>query len=70
MPEMDGVEATRRIKAELPEVRVVGLSMHDDVHIANSICRAGAESLVNKASSPAKLLKAIYGVTQEKNCAV
>jgi PAS domain S-box-containing protein len=70
MPEMDGIEATRRIKAELPEVRVVGLSMHDSVHISSSMCKAGAESVVNKASSPAQLLKAIYGVAQEKNCGI
>jgi two-component system, NarL family, response regulator LiaR len=25
MPEMDGIEATRRIKAEMPEVRMIGL---------------------------------------------
>ncbi|HSO22337.1 MAG TPA: response regulator, partial [Chondromyces sp.] len=30
MPEMDGIEATRRIKSEHPELRVIGLSMHDD----------------------------------------
>jgi CheY-like chemotaxis protein len=68
MPTMDGIEATRRIKAELPEVRVVGLSMHDDMHIIGSMCKAGAESVLNKASSPAQLLKAIYGVAQEKRC--
>ncbi len=30
MPVMDGIEATRRIKSELPAVRVIGLSMHED----------------------------------------
>ena len=30
MPEMDGIEATRRIKAELPTVRIVGLSVHEE----------------------------------------
>ncbi len=70
MPEMDGIEATRKIKAELPEVRVIGLSMHDNEHIFNSMCKAGAESIVNKASSPAKLLKAIYGIAQEKSCPI
>ena len=68
MPKMDGIEATRRIKAELPGVRVVGLSMHDETHIISSMCKAGAESVLNKACSPTQLLKAIYGVAQEGNC--
>ncbi len=68
MPEMDGIEATRRIKAELPGVRVIGLSMHDDEHVSSVMRKAGAESLLNKASSPAELLKAIYGVSREKSC--
>jgi signal transduction histidine kinase/ActR/RegA family two-component response regulator len=61
MPVMDGVEATRRIKAELPEVRVIGLSMHEDEHITKSMHEAGAEAFVSKAASWAELLKAIYG---------
>jgi PAS domain S-box-containing protein len=36
MPEMDGIEATRHIKAELPNVRVIGLSMHEDEHISQT----------------------------------
>jgi CheY-like chemotaxis protein len=34
MPEMDGIEATRRIKSEQPQVRIVGLSMHQDAYYA------------------------------------
>ena len=61
MPEMDGIEATRRIKMELPEVRVIGLSMFEDEHVANAMRQSGAEVLVSKSSSMAELLKAIYG---------
>jgi PAS domain S-box-containing protein len=62
MPYMDGVEATRRIKAELPEVRVLGLSMFDDEPAAHSMRQAGAEAFVSKTASTAELLKAIYGI--------
>jgi PAS domain S-box-containing protein len=62
MPEMDGIEATRRIKAEMPQVRVIGLSMYDDAHIAKTMRDAGAEAFVSKAASSAELLKAIYGM--------
>jgi len=62
MPVMDGVEATRRIKAEFPEVRVIGLSMFKDDHIARTIREAGAEAFLSKSASTAQLLKAIYGM--------
>jgi PAS domain S-box-containing protein len=61
MPEMDGVEATRRIKAELPEIRVIGLSMFDDEHISQTMREAGAEAFVSKTASTAELLNAIFG---------
>ncbi len=60
VPEMDGTEATRRIKAELPETRVMDLSMHNDEHTAHSLREAGAEAFINKSVSYAILLKAIY----------
>ncbi len=65
MPDMDGIEATRRIKAEMPEVRVIALSMHNDEHISSIMKAAGAEAFVTKAESSAKLLRAIYGVGRE-----
>jgi PAS domain S-box-containing protein len=64
MPKMDGVEATRRIKAEFPNVRVIGLSMYEDEQTIQSILQAGAESFVSKTASPSELLGAIYGIKQ------
>jgi PAS domain S-box-containing protein len=61
MPEMDGLEATRRIKAELPEIRVIGLSMFDDAHISQTMREAGAEAFVSKTASSVELLNAIVG---------
>jgi PAS domain S-box-containing protein len=60
MPEMDGIEATRRIKAQLPNVRVIGLSMHEDEQLAQAMRQAGAEAFVSKTASSAELLKAIF----------
>jgi len=62
MPGMDGIEATHHIKAELPEVRVIGLSMYDDEQVRQALQQAGAEVLVNKTATSAELLKAIYGI--------
>jgi len=59
MPKMDGIEATRRIKAEMPEIRIIGLSMHEDDQIGILMRKAGAESFLSKSASSAELLKAI-----------
>jgi DNA-binding NarL/FixJ family response regulator len=59
MPVMDGFEATRQIKTEMPDIRIVGLSMFDDENIANNMRKAGAESFVCKTASTSELLKAI-----------
>jgi PAS domain S-box-containing protein len=67
MPEMDGIEATRHIKAELPNVRVIGLSMHEDEHIAHDMREAGAEASLSKTTSSSKLLKAIYGTARDEH---
>jgi PAS domain S-box-containing protein len=61
MPVMDGMEATRRIKKEFPEVRVIGLSMYNDEQIERVMRQAGAEAFLSKAGSSADLLKAIRG---------
>ncbi len=65
MPEMDGIEATRLIKAEMPEIRVIGLSMYEDEQIAQRMSEAGAEAFVSKSAGIPTLLKAIYGNKSE-----
>jgi PAS domain S-box-containing protein len=62
MPEMDGIEATRRIKAEMPEVLVIGLSMFDDEVTVQSMRQAGADGYVSKTASTEGLLKEIYRI--------
>jgi DNA-binding NarL/FixJ family response regulator len=50
MPRMNGVDATRKIKEELPHVRVIGLSLHNDHIIAGAMRKAGAEAYLSKGS--------------------
>jgi signal transduction histidine kinase/CheY-like chemotaxis protein len=59
MPRMDGIEAARQITAELPEIKVIGLSVHADHETASEILAAGATSFVPKSSSPQELTEAI-----------
>ena len=65
MPKMDGIEATRRIKAEMPEIRIIGLSMHEDEQIGNLMRQAGAEGFLSKSASSAELLRAIYHLPED-----
>ena len=60
MPKMNGIEATRIIVAELPGVRVVGLSMHEDEEIAASMREAGAVSFVTKGGASEAAISAIH----------
>ncbi len=42
MPVLNGTEATRRIRREIPQVKVIGLSMHAEQDIADEMSPAGA----------------------------
>jgi len=61
MPGIDGIEATRIVKAEMPKVRVIGLSMFEDEQMEQEMLQLGAEAFISKASSIQEILKAIYG---------
>jgi DNA-binding NarL/FixJ family response regulator len=60
MPVMDGLEATRRIKAEFPATHVIGLSVYEEAEADRRMRQAGAELFVSKNASSSELLKAIY----------
>ena len=59
MPRLDGVEATRRIKAELPEVRVIGLSMYEEGEMPSAMLSAGVEVYIPKSAPAETLLAAV-----------
>jgi DNA-binding NarL/FixJ family response regulator len=55
MPTMDGLEATRQIKAQHPAIKVIVLSMYGDYQ--EKARAAGADAFVTKGEPPTKLLK-------------
>ncbi|WP_067469604.1 response regulator [Actinomadura macra] len=59
MPEMDGIEATRRICSELSDVRVLILTTFDLDSYVYSALRAGASGFLLKDTPPADLLSAV-----------
>jgi len=62
MPEMTGVEATRRIKAQSPRVRVLVLTAYDDDPYVFAVLQAGADGYVLKTSSADELVRAVRTV--------
>jgi PAS domain S-box-containing protein len=59
MPHLNGVEATRIIHANNPEICIIGLSMYDEDHMASEIQRAGARCLLSKAGPACDLKRLI-----------
>ena len=60
---LDGVEATRRIKAILPHTIVIGLSVQHDRHVQGAMLSAGAQAFVAKDTVMDDLIGAIDEAT-------
>lgn len=62
MPKMDGIEATRKIKAACPSINVLILSAYDDDQFIFSLLEAGAAGYLLKSIRSRELLDAIRAV--------
>ena len=62
MPELNGLQATERIKDACPEVKVVALTVHEDPSYLIQLCKAGASGYVLKRSAGDDLIRAIRAV--------
>ena len=61
LPDINGVEVTRRIRKEYPQVRILILSMLDDNTVFNAL-RAGANGYILKGAGGEETLRAIRAV--------
>ncbi len=62
MPKLTGLQATREIKEQAPEVAVLILSMYDDERYLFEALKAGASGYVLKAQADTELVDAIHAV--------
>ncbi|GAG18157.1 unnamed protein product [marine sediment metagenome] len=62
MQDMNGIEATRQIRAENPNIKVLTLSMHSERQIVIGSFRAGASGYLLKDSTSTELVEAIRTV--------
>lgn len=64
MPELNGIEATRRIREAVPSCRVLALSMHRDSVYVREILKAGAHGYLLKDAMDQDLLLAVRSIAQ------
>jgi DNA-binding NarL/FixJ family response regulator len=66
MPILDGIQATRILRKEAPDVKVLFLTMHDNKEYFDEFLNSGARGYVLKDASPGELIFAIESVYQGK----
>jgi two-component system, NarL family, response regulator NreC len=62
LPDISGIEATKRIKAVLPNTRIIALTMHEEEPYVMEVLRAGAEAYIVKRSAASDLVNAMRQV--------
>lgn len=66
MKDLNGIDATRQIRSELPNVQVVALSSHSDGRYVAAMLEAGACGYVLKANAYADLRRALQAARERK----
>ena len=64
MPIMDGMEATKLIRKNFPDVKVLVVTMYDDDKFIIHLMEIGANGYLLKNAEPEEIRKAIYSVTE------
>jgi DNA-binding NarL/FixJ family response regulator len=67
MPEMNGIEATRQIIKDLPNIKIIALSMHYDMQFVTGMLKAGAKGYLLKDCAGSELVLAIITVQKGNN---
>lgn len=66
MPKCDGICATKTIKSEFPEIKVIAFSMFDQGEAVKQMKEAGASGYIMKNSPLSKVIQAIRAVTNQE----
>ena len=62
MPQLNGLDAGRRLKQSLPAVKLIFMTMHEDPYLVGEAFRAGASAFLHKQAAGLELTKAIETV--------
>ena len=66
MPELNGLEATRQIRHELPQTEVLIFTMHETEQLIREVLAAGARGYVLKSDAGLQLNQAVEALSQHK----
>ena len=66
MPELNGMEATRQIRAALPRTQVLVLTMHESEELVREVLAAGARGYVLKSDAGRALVDALKALAHQK----
>ena len=66
MPELNGLDATRRILRESPRTQVLVLTMHHSEELAHQVLQAGARGYVLKSDADRELVAAVDSLQQRR----
>ena len=66
MPELNGMEATRQIRAALPRAQVLMLTMHESEELIPELLAAGARGYMLKTDAGGSLVEAIQSLADQK----
>jgi DNA-binding NarL/FixJ family response regulator len=66
MPELNGLEATRRIRQSLPETEVLIFTMHESEELIREVLVAGARGYLLKSDAVRQLIPAVESLSQKK----
>ena len=62
MPGMNGIETTRILREQYPNVHVLALTIHDDESYVSEMIRSGAQGYLLKDAEPSRVIQAIRRV--------
>lgn len=66
MPLMNGLETTKQLKKENPEIKVIVVSMECDVVIVSKMLKAGADAFINKDTGKEELMTAFRKIAENE----
>ena len=64
LPDLDGVDVARAVRAAHPQIRIIALSVHSNEQFVRRMLKAGAEGYVVKSAALDELVQAIRAVSQ------
>ena len=67
MPGIDGIEATKKVLSKYPDIKVIALTMHEEIGYFNKMMEAGAEGFLLKKTTKDELEEAIQTVMNDEN---